>query len=36
MAGFYGSSLSLSPNDEPIITRDTGSQEIFALDWQAP
>ena len=36
MTGFYGSSLSLSPDDEPIVTRDIGSQEIFALDWQAP
>ena len=34
--GFYGLSLSLTPDDQPIITRDIGSQEIFALDWQAP
>ena len=34
--GFYGSSLSLTADDQPIITRDIGSQEIFALDWQAP
>jgi Tol biopolymer transport system component len=34
--GFYGSSLSLTPGDQPVITRDIGSQEIFALDWQAP
>ena len=36
LTGFYGSSLSLSANDEPIVTRDIGRQEIFALDWQAP
>ncbi|HXJ91440.1 MAG TPA: protein kinase [Terriglobia bacterium] len=36
MTGYYGVSLSLSPNDEPIMTRDIGRQEIFALDWQAP
>jgi hypothetical protein len=34
--GFYGLSLSLTPDDQPIITRNIGSQEIFALDWQAP
>ncbi len=36
LAGFYGESLTLSPRDEPIMTRDLGSQEVFALDWQAP
>jgi Tol biopolymer transport system component len=35
-AGFYGSSLSLTPDDQPIMTRNIGTQEIFALDWQAP
>ena len=34
--GFYGVSLTLTPKDEPIMTRNIGSQEIFALDWQAP
>ena len=34
--GFYGSSLTLSPDDQPIVTRDIGSQQVFALDWQAP
>jgi WD40 repeat protein len=34
--GFYGLSLSLTPDDQPIVTRDNGSQEIFAIDWQAP
>ncbi|MFI5114846.1 MAG: TolB family protein, partial [Terriglobales bacterium] len=34
--GFYGLSLSLTPDDKPIVTRDNGSQEIFAIDWQAP
>lgn len=36
LTGFYGLSLSLSPDDQPIVTRDNGSQEIFAIDWQAP
>jgi Tol biopolymer transport system component len=34
--GFYGASLSLTPDDQPIVTRDIGTKEIFALDWQAP
>ncbi|MGO8786708.1 MAG: hypothetical protein ACLQVL_04905 [Terriglobia bacterium] len=36
LSGFYGNSLSLTPDDEPIMTRNIGSQEIFALDWQTP
>jgi serine/threonine protein kinase/Tol biopolymer transport system component len=35
-AGFYGLALSLTPDDQPIMTRDIGSTEIFTLDWQAP
>jgi Tol biopolymer transport system component len=35
-AGFYGSSLSLTPDDQPVMTRNVGTHEIFALDWQAP
>jgi len=34
--GFYGTSLSLTPDDKPVMTRNIGTQEIFALDWQAP
>jgi Tol biopolymer transport system component len=34
--GFLDVSLSLTPHDEPIMMRDIGSQEIFALDWQMP
>jgi hypothetical protein len=29
-------SLSLTPDDQPIVTRDNGSMEIFAIDWRAP
>lgn len=36
LTGFYSLSLSLTPDDQPILTRDNGSQEIFALNWQAP
>jgi Tol biopolymer transport system component len=34
LTGFYGPSLSLTPDDQPVLTRDTGTQEVFALDWQ--
>jgi hypothetical protein len=26
----------LAPDDSPLVARDTSSQEIYALDWQAP
>ena len=28
--------FSLAPDDSPLILRDTGVAEIYALDWQAP
>ena len=34
--GFYNVWLSLAPDDSPLLLRDTGTQEIYALDWQAP
>jgi len=30
--GFFGLSLSLTPDDQPIMVRDHGSMEIFALE----
>jgi len=35
LTGFYGLSLSLTPDDEPILIQDNGSTEIFSIDWQA-
>ena len=35
-AGYYGVWLSLAPDDSPLLLRDTGTQEIYALDWQVP
>jgi len=32
--GFYSVWLSLAPDDSPVLLRDTGTQEIYALDWQ--
>ncbi len=35
-AGYYGLWLGLAPDDSPLLLRDTGTQEIYALDWQVP
>lgn len=36
-AGVDGSFwFGLAPDDSPIVLRDTGTQEIYALDWTAP
>jgi len=32
----FGSWTGLAPDDSPLLVRDTSSQEIYALDWQAP
>jgi eukaryotic-like serine/threonine-protein kinase len=34
--GFWSVWLGLAPDDSPLLLRDTGTQEIYALDWQAP
>jgi Tol biopolymer transport system component len=34
--GYYGFWLGLAPDDSPLLLRDTGTQEIYALDWEAP
>jgi Tol biopolymer transport system component len=34
--GYFGFYLGLAPDDSPLLLRDTGTQEIVALDWQAP
>jgi hypothetical protein len=34
--GSYGVWLGMSPDDSPLLLRDIGTQEIYALDWQAP
>jgi serine/threonine protein kinase/Tol biopolymer transport system component len=33
--GFYSVWLSLAPDDSPLLLRDTGTQEIYSLDWEA-
>ncbi|MGB6198272.1 MAG: hypothetical protein WBF35_01870, partial [Candidatus Acidiferrales bacterium] len=34
--GAYSIWLGLAPDDSPLLLRDTGTQEIYSLDWQAP
>jgi serine/threonine protein kinase len=31
-----GNWFSLDPDDSPMIVRNTGTDEIYALDWEAP
>ena len=32
--GFYTTWLGMAPDDSPLLLRDTGTQEVYALDWQ--
>jgi hypothetical protein len=34
--GRYGPALALTPNDEPILLRDTGAQDVYSVDWHSP
>ena len=34
--GQGGGSLSLGPDDAPLLLRDTGTQDVYALDWKTP
>jgi Tol biopolymer transport system component len=34
--GQGGSSFSLAPDDSPLLLRDTGTQDVYSLDWIAP
>ncbi len=31
--GRYGAALALAPDDSPLMLRDTGSQDVYAVDW---
>jgi hypothetical protein len=33
---FRAVSMSLAPDDSPLLLRDAGTQDIYALDWEAP
>jgi Tol biopolymer transport system component/predicted Ser/Thr protein kinase len=36
ITGYYGIWLGLAPDDSPLLLRDAGSQDIYALDWESP
>ena len=33
--GRYGGALALTPNDEPILLHDTGTQDVYSLEWES-
>ena len=33
-AGRYGGWLALAPDDSPLLLHDTGSQDVYSVDWQ--
>lgn len=33
-AGYFGIWLGMAPDDSPLLLRDTGTQEIYSLDWE--
>jgi hypothetical protein len=33
--GRYGGWLALTPDDSPLLLHDTGSQDVYSLDWQS-
>jgi Tol biopolymer transport system component len=36
MAGYFGFWLALAPDDSPLLLRDTGTEDIYALDVDFP
>jgi hypothetical protein len=34
--GRYGGWLGLAPDDSPLLLRDAGTQDVYALDWETP
>ena len=32
----WGSWVGVAPDDSPLLLRDTGTQDIYSLDWEAP
>src|SRR5262252_1431859 len=34
--GRYGAALALTPDDSPLLLRDTGTQDVYAVDWIVP
>jgi serine/threonine protein kinase/Tol biopolymer transport system component len=34
--GRYGGCLTLTPDDSPLLLRDTGTQDVYSVDWEQP
>ncbi len=34
--GYWGASLTLAPDDSPLMLRNAGTQDVYALDWETP
>jgi Tol biopolymer transport system component len=34
--GRYGGSLAIAPDDSPLLLRDSGTVDIYSLDWEQP
>jgi len=34
LAGLGGGSVSIAPDDSPLLLRDRGTQDVYSLDWQ--
>lgn len=32
--GRYGAALALTPDDSPLLLRDTGTQDVYSVDWE--
>jgi hypothetical protein len=35
-AGRYGACLALAPDDSPLLLHDTGTQDVYSVDWTVP
>jgi len=33
--GRYGGWLALTPDDSPLLLHDTGTQDVYSVDWQS-
>ena len=34
--GRYGYSLTVAPDDSPLLLRDAGTYDVYSLDWGTP
>jgi Tol biopolymer transport system component len=34
--GYYGTWLAIAPDNSPLLLRDTGTSDVYSLDWEEP